>query len=130
MKNTTTIPAVIIPAKITEKVAVIDITNELSSMYAPIGCDIVEPVALSETYKACLWVDEEGLCKSAPINIRASCLAGRPIYGNAIMAGQDKECNIVPLSLACPKIFFDSLEEEAVRFVYEIVKAEMTKTRM
>jgi hypothetical protein len=128
MKNTTSIPAVLIPVKITEKVAVIDITSHLSSMYAPIGCSIVEPVALNENYNACLWVDEEALSKSAPLNIRASCLAGRPIYGNAIMAGEDADKNIVPLSIACPKIFFDYLEEEAVRFVYDIVKAEMLKT--
>jgi hypothetical protein len=130
MTTTNNIPAVIIPVKITEKVAVIDITCHLSSMYAPIGCGIVEPVALNETYNACLWVDEEALCKSAPLNIRASCLAGRPIYGNAIMAGEDADKNIVPLSIACPKIFFESLEEEAVRFVYDIVKEQAAKIRM
>jgi hypothetical protein len=125
--TTNNIPAAFIPATSTEKISVIEISSSLSSMYGPIGCDIVEPVALNEHYKACLWVDEEALCKSATLNIRASCLAGRPIYGNAIMAGQDEEYNIVPLSLNCPKIFFDFLEEEAVRFIYEIVKQELLK---
>jgi hypothetical protein len=122
------IPAAFIPVNNSIKVSVIEITDKLSSMYGPIGCSIVEPVALNENYHACLWVDEEALCKSAPINIRASCLAGRPIYGNAIMAGEDADKNIVPLSITCPKIFFDYLDEEAVRFVYDIVKAEMLKT--
>ena len=91
-------------------------------MYPIIGCDIVERVALNAHYKACLWVDEEAVCKSAPLNIRASCLLGRPIFGNAIMAGEDAEGNIVPLSLSCPKVFFDLLEKEAVNFILEMMK--------
>ena len=130
MTTTNIIPAAFIPVNNSIKVSVIEITGSLSSMYGPIGCSIVERVALNENYNACLWVDEEGLCKSAPINIRASCLAGRPIYGNAIMAGEDAQYNIVPLSITCPKIFFDYLDEEAVRFVYDIVKEQASKIRM
>jgi hypothetical protein len=128
MKNTTSIPAALIPARTSEPITVIEITDRITSMYEAIGCDLVERVSLDSHYKACLWVDEEGILHRLPMNIRASCLAGRPIFGNAIMAGEDAEYNIVPLSLACPKMFFDFLEEEAVRFVYEVVKEEISKS--
>jgi len=127
MNSTTTIPAVLLPVSLNEKISVVEITNDLSSMYPIIGCDIVEPVALNAYYKACLWVDEEGICKSAPLNVRASCLLGRPIYGNAIMAGQDEEYNIVPLSLNCPTVFFQMLEEEALKFIIEMMKEARAK---
>jgi hypothetical protein len=122
MNSTSTIPAAFIPATLHEKISVVEITNDLCSMYGPIGCGIVERVALNPHYKACLWVDEEAVCKSAPLNIRASCLLGRPIYGNAIMAGEDAEGNIAPLSLSCPKKFFQLLEDEAVNFILEIMR--------
>ena len=126
------IPAALILVNNATKVSVIEITDSLSSMYGVIGggCDIVARVPLNENYNACLWVDEEAMLKGAPLNIRASCLAGHPIYGNAIMAGEDAQYNIVPLSIACPKIFFDYLDEEAVRFVYDIVKEQASKIRM
>ena len=132
MTTTNIIPAAFIPVNNSIKVSVIEITERLSSMYGVIGggCDVVARVALNENYNACLWVDEEAMLKNAPLNIRASCLAGRPIYGNAIMAGEDAQYNIVPLSIACPKIFFDYLDEEAVRFVYDIVKEQASKIRM
>jgi Domain of unknown function (DUF3846) len=127
MNSTTTIPAVLLPVSLTDKISVVEITNDLSSMYPIIGCDIVEPVALNAHYKACLWVDEEGICKSAPLNVRASCLLGRPIYGNAIMAGQDEQYNIVPLSLNCPTLFFQMLEEESVKFITAMLKEARAK---
>jgi hypothetical protein len=127
MNSTTTIPAVLLPVSLTDKISVVEITNDLSSMYPIIGCDIVVPVALNAHYKACLWVDEEGMLKNDPLNVRVSCLLGRPVYGNAIMAGQDEQYNIVPLSLNCPTIFFQMLEEESVKFIIEMMKEARAK---
>jgi hypothetical protein len=127
MKNTTIVPVALIPTDPSQPITVIDIDNTLQSMYEHIDCDIVERVALNGVYKACLWVDEEAILNGSEMNVRASCLAGRPIYGNAIMAGEDSDGNIVPLSLNCPKKFFDFLEEESIRFLQELIKEAMQK---
>lgn len=111
------IPAAFIPANICDPIKTVDITTDLSSMYPIIGCTIVEPVALHRSYNATLWVDEEGFCKQNILNLRASVLCGRPIVGDAIMAGTDGK-KIVPLSLNCPKILFDSVQAEA-EAIYE-----------
>ena len=113
------IPAVLIPAALLNEIKVIEITPELRSMYPIIDCDIVERVALNPHYHAAIWVDEEGMLKDAPINLRASCIAGRPIYGDAILAGEDKDYNIVPLLLNCPSLFFKSVEEEVANLLKE-----------
>jgi hypothetical protein len=119
MSTASNIPAVLIPATLLNEIKVIEITPELSSMYPIIGCDIVERVALNSYYSAAIWVDEEGMLKDAPINLRASCIAGRPIYGDAILAGEDKDYNIVPLLLNCPSLFFKSVEEEVANLLME-----------
>jgi hypothetical protein len=119
MSTASNIPAVLLPASFLREITVIEITPELSSMYPIIGCDLVERVALAPAYHAAIWVDEEGLLKDAPINLRASCIAGHAIYGDAILAGEDAECNIVPLLLNCPSLFFKSVEEEVTRLMKE-----------
>lgn len=114
MSTASNIPAVHIPASMTQQITVVEITRELSSMYPIIGCEIVERVSLDKNYRAALWVDEMGLLRDAPLNLRASCIAGRHIFGDAIMAGECAETfDIVPLSIACPKVFFDMVEQEA-----------------
>ena len=114
-----TLHVAFIPANLFDPIKIVQITSDLSSMYPIIGCDIVEPVALDTNYKSNLWVDEEALCKANPIiNLRASCLAGRPVYGNAIFAGEkmtEDGPEIDTLCIPCPKIFFDLLQQEAIK---------------
>jgi hypothetical protein len=43
------------------------------------------------------------------------------------MAGQDEQYNIVPLSLNCPTIFFQMLEEESVKFITAMLKEARAK---
>jgi len=127
MSTASNIPAVLLPATLLREITVTEITPELSSMYPIIGCDLVERVALAPAYHAAIWVDEEGLLKDAPINLRASCIAGRPIHGDAILAGEDAECNIVPLLLDCPSLFFKSVEEEVANLLMEALTAYEAK---
>lgn len=113
------IPAVFIPATLLREITVIEITPELSSLYPVIGCEIAERVTISPEYHAAMWVDEMGLCKDAPINLRASCIAGRALYGDAVLAGEDAEGNIAPLVLNCPSQFFKTVEEEVANLLME-----------
>lgn len=117
------IPAVLIPASLLREIKTIEITPELASMYPIIGCDIVERVALHASYHAAMWFDEEALLKKAPINLRASCIVGRPLFGDAILAGEDAQYNIVPLLLNCPSLFFKSVEEEVAKLLKETLQA-------
>jgi hypothetical protein len=44
-----------------------------------------------------MWVDESGLLNDSPINVRASIITGRRIYGNAVITGRKEtpECNTI-----------------------------------
>jgi len=119
MSTASNIPAVLLPANFLREITTIEITKELSSMYPIIGCDLVERVALAPSYHAAMWADEEAALKSSPINLRASCIAGRVILGDAILAGEDDGYHIVPLLLNCPALFFKSVEEEVARILKE-----------
>jgi hypothetical protein len=117
--NTNTLYAVTIPACITQPVKIVEITSDLSSMYPIIGCSIVQPMPVpgKMVKDAALWCDEEALCKADPVfNARASILVRYPIFGDTILAGDDGQ-KIVTLSLPCPKVFFDILQQEAEKFV-------------
>ena len=65
----------------------------LPDLYAVIGCSLVEAVHVDGFVAhggMSLWCDEEALCKGDPeLNLRASCLAGRRIYGNALLISED-----------------------------------------
>ena len=123
MSTASNIPAVLLPANFLREITTIMITPDLPSMYPIIGCDIVERVALAPAYHAAMWVDEEAVLKSSPINLRASCIAGRVILGDAILAGEDAERNIVPLLLNCPALFFKSVDEEVANILKESLYA-------
>ena len=116
MKN---LYAVKIPADLAVPASVVGISDDLSSMYPIIGCDIVQPLRTPDVDGALLWCDEEALCKVEPkYNVRASILARTPIFGDVILAGDDGE-KIVTLHMNCPKVFFDILQREAKKFVAE-----------
>jgi hypothetical protein len=100
MANTTTIPALLIPADLTLPFRTISLPkgdNTLMAMYPEIGCEIVARVNMSKTVDEVigmpvdLWVDDCGLLTDAPVlNIRASILAGQELYGNAVLTGSTR----------------------------------------
>ena len=122
MNTTNTVPAVRIPADLSVPVSVVglDASYPLASMYEHLNCAVVEPVviAMPIIHNALIWVDEGGLCKNAPrFNTRASIICNRPLFGDAILAGDDGE-KIVALEMTtCPKSFFEVLQDEARIFV-------------
>ena len=111
-----------IPANFTQPIKVVDITDNLSSMYPILDCNIVERVAMHSSYRAAMWVSEEGaIVNFSKLNLRASVIVGHEIYGDAIMAGEDTEGNITSLQISCPKIFFDMVEEECQALALELL---------
>lgn len=70
-----------------------DEVSYLPSMYLRMHCRIVERLACAPVPNACVWADEEALCKgdAPPMNIRASILTAREVYGDCILAGDDGE---------------------------------------
>ena len=96
MKNATTIISVLlVPADLTKPCSMVNIRKgdyALIDMYKHMDCDYVQRL---ETPKKTmiLWVDEEGcletLKRKPVLNVRGSILAGQPIMGNVILAGQD-----------------------------------------
>ena len=96
MKNATTIISVLlVPADLTKPCSMVNIRKgdyALIDMYKHMDCDYVQRL---ETPKKnmILWVDEEGcletLKRKPVLNVRGSILAGQPIMGNVILAGQD-----------------------------------------
>lgn len=120
-----------IPVGLSEPIKVVQITNKLSSMYPIIGCSMVERVPLHPSYKSNLWVDEEGLLKDQPqVNIRASCIAGQTIYGNAIFAGEkitEDGPEMVSLCIPCPKQYFDMVQKEAEQIIANRVVDRMAE---
>lgn len=64
----------------------------LPDMYAALNCDLVEVVQAHAFPQVALWCDEEALCKGDPeLNMRASVLAGRPIYGPVLVVSETRD---------------------------------------
>lgn len=129
MSTADNIVVALIPADLTKKVRAVELNPDspLESMYGHMTCRMVTPLPLMATPNLkgmLLWADEEGLCIVDPkINLRASILHGREIYGDVILAGDNGE-NIVNLKMECPAILFDLLQKEA-----EIIDAELNAIR-
>ena len=94
MSTADNIVAALIPADLTKKVRAVELNPDspLESMYGHMTCRMVTPLPLMATPNLkgmLLWADEEGLCIVDPkINLRASILHGREIYGDVILAGE------------------------------------------
>lgn len=116
------IAVAVIPANVFEAVSVKVISPSLSSMYPVIGCSLVERVQVAGIKEATLWVDEEGICNGKPLNLRASIIAGQPLFGDAIMAG-DNGSSVTSLSIPCPKMYFDIVQKEAMEYFVAAEKA-------
>jgi hypothetical protein len=107
--STVTVPAAFLPTAINENIRVVEITKDLASMYPIIGGDIVEIVPINPAYEFTMWCDEEGMLKDSPLNIRASVIAGRHIFGNVILTGGKEE--IEAFKMDCPAEWFQAVEE-------------------
>ena len=115
--STVTVPAAIQPTAIDQSIRAVEITKDLSSLYPIIGCDLVEIVPINPAYEFTMWCDEEGMLKGSPLNIRASVIAGRHIFGNVILTGGKEE--IEAFSMDCPAAWFQTVEEAAAFVLME-----------
>ena len=111
--NASPVYALFIPANMEQPIRVVPLIsdNPLRDMYSFIGCEYVERIrALASTdAPVALWVDEEGAMKPNLMNTRASIIAGIPLVGDAILAG-DEGGNIVSLRMDCPAQFMSRVE--------------------
>jgi hypothetical protein len=126
MKNATTIISVLlIPADLTKPCAMVNIRKgdyALIDMYKWMDCDYVQRL---ETPKKnmILWVDEEGSIESLKrkpvLNVRGSILAGEPIMGNVILAGQDSLYGVDGIEFDTVKEMIKRLENSAQQVIAE-----------
>ena len=133
MTNTTTIPALLIPADLTLPFRTISLPkgdNTLMAMYPEIGCEIVARVNMTKTVDEVigmpvdLWVDDCGLLIDAPVfNIRASILAGQELYGNAVLTGSTRmHDDITALQFSgCAKDFLNRLQELSEHYAVHLI---------
>lgn len=126
MKNATTIISVLlIPADLTKPCSMVNIRKgdyALIDMYKWMDCDYVQRL---ETPKKnmILWVDEEGSIESLKrkpvLNVRGSILAGEPIMGNVILAGQDSLYGVDGIEFDTVKEMIKRLENSAQQVIAE-----------
>jgi len=94
----------------------------LIDMYKHMDCDYVQRL---ETPKKnmILWVDEEGcletLKRKPVLNVRGSILAGQPIMGNVILAGQDSLYGVDGIEFDTVKEMIKRLENSAQQVITE-----------
>jgi hypothetical protein len=126
MKNATTIISVLLsPADLTKPCSMVNIRKgdyALIDMYKWMDCDYVQRL---ETPKKnmILWVDEEGSIESLKrkpvLNVRGSILAGEPIMGNVILAGQDSLYGVDGIEFDTVKEMIKRLENSAQQVIAE-----------
>ena len=111
--NASPVFALFIPANMEQPIRVVPLIsdNPLRDMYSLMGCEIVQRIShlISTTEPVALWVDEEGAMKPNLMNVRASIIAGIPLMGDAILAG-DNGGDIVSLRMECPAEFMSRIE--------------------
>jgi hypothetical protein len=122
--DTRSIHAAFIPVRMTDPVKVVPVCRDLSDLYSLIGCEMVErvsfPPAIVSRVSIEMWVDEEGALKADKVmNVRASIIAGRVIYGNAVLSGESNDSGLTTLYLECPKDFIDRVEVLAKMWIAE-----------
>jgi hypothetical protein len=126
MKNATSIISVLlIPADLNTPCSMVNIRKgdyALIDMYKWMDCDYVQRL---ETPKKnmILWVDEEGSIESLKrkpvLNVRGSILAGEPIMGNVILAGQDSLYGVDGIEFDTVKEMIKRLENSAQQVIAE-----------
>lgn len=94
----------------------------LNDMYTHMDCNYVQRL---ETPKKnmILWVDEEGCLdsiKGKPVlNVRGSILAGEPIMGSVILAGQDSLYGVDGIRFADIEELLKKLDNAAQKAIAE-----------
>jgi hypothetical protein len=126
MKNATSIISVLlIPADLNTPCTMVNLRKgdyALIDMYKHMDCDYVQRL---ETPKKnmILWVDEEGSIESLKrkpvLNVRGSILAGEPIMGNVILAGQDSLYGVDGIEFDTVKEMIKRLENSAQQVITE-----------
>lgn len=126
MKNATSIISVLlIPADLNTPCTMVNLRKgdyALIDMYKHMDCDYVQRL---ETPKKnmILWVDEEGcletLKRKPVLNVRGSILAGQPIMGNVILAGQDSLYGVDGIEFDTVKEMIKRLENSAQQVIAE-----------
>ncbi len=126
MKNATSIISVLlIPADLNTPCTMVNLRKgdyALIDMYKHMDCDYVQRL---ETPKKnmILWVDEEGcletLKRKPVLNVRGSILAGQPIMGNVILAGQDSLYGVDGIEFDTVKEMIKRLENSAQQVITE-----------
>ena len=126
MKNATTIISVLlIPADLNTPCTMVNLRKgdyALIDMYKHMDCDYVQRL---ETPKKnmILWIDEEGCLESLKrkpvLNVRGSILAGQPIMGNVILAGQDSLYGVDGIEFDTVKEMIKRLENSAQQVITE-----------
>ncbi len=124
MKNATSIISVLlIPADLNTPCSMVNLRKgdyALIDMYKHMDCDYVQRL---ETPKKnmILWVDEEGcletLKRKPVLNVRGSILAGQPIMGNVILAGQDSLYGVDGIEFDTVKEMIKRLENSAQQVI-------------
>jgi hypothetical protein len=64
----------------------------LNEMYGELDCDLVQAVLSPCFPGVVVWCDEEALLKCDPeLNLRASIIAGQPIYGPVLIVSENRQ---------------------------------------
>ena len=124
-KRTTTISVLLIPADLNLPCTMVNIRRgdyALIDMYKHMDCDYVQRLATLKK-NMILWVDEEGSIESLKrkpvLNVRGSILAGQPIMGNVILAGQDSLYGVDGIEFDTIKEMVKRLENSAQQMIAE-----------
>ena len=65
---------------------------DLNELYEELDCDLVTAVRSPAFPGLTLWCDDEALLKTEPeLNLRASILAGQPVYGPVLVVSEDAQ---------------------------------------
>jgi hypothetical protein len=94
----------------------------LIDMYKHMDCNYVERLQTPKK-NLILWIDEEGsieTLRGKPVlNVRGSILAGQPIMGNVILAGQDSLYGVDGVEFDTVKEMIKRLENSAQQVITE-----------
>ena len=126
MKNATTIISVLlIPADLTKPCTMVNIRKgdyALLDMYKHMDCNYVERLQTPKK-NLILWIDEEGsieTLRGKPVlNVRGSILAGEPIMGSVILAGQDSLYGVDGIRFADIEELLKKLDNAAQKAIAE-----------
>ena len=126
MKNATTIISVLlVPADLNLPCTMVNIRKgdyALIDMYKHMDCNYVERLQTTKK-NLILWIDEEGsieTLRGKPVlNVRGSILAGQPIMGNVILAGQDSLYGVDGIEFDTIKGLVKKLEDTAQMVIAE-----------